>query len=77
LDPLIKSQLDLGSSSFRLADEVAEVEGRFELLAVAREVLAERRARRSRPEGEDSAKPNDPQSLKIEANRGIADIASQ
>jgi hypothetical protein len=77
LSKLTESQLDLGSSSFRLADEVAEVEGRFELLAVAREVLAERRARRSRPEGEDSAKPNAPQSLEIEANRGIADIASQ
>jgi len=51
LDPLIKSQLDLGSSSFRLADEVAEVEGRFELLAVAREVLAERRATAKSPGG--------------------------
>jgi hypothetical protein len=56
---------------------VAEVEGRFELLAVAREVLAERRARRSRPEGEDRAKPNAPKSLEIEANRGIVDVASQ
>jgi hypothetical protein len=77
LSKLTGGQLDLGSSGFRLADEVAEVEGRFELLAVAREVLAERRARRSCPEGEDSAKPNAAQSLEIEANRGIADISSQ
>ena len=62
---------------FRLADEAAEMEERFERLAVAREVLAERRARRNRPVGEDSAKPNAPQSLEITTNREIADSAAQ
>jgi hypothetical protein len=77
LSKLTESQLDLASPMFRLADEVAEMEKRFELLAVAREVLAERRARRSRPQGEDSARPNAPQTLEIKANCEIADIASQ
>jgi len=77
LSKLTKGQLDVGSSSFRLADEVVDMEERFERLAVAREVLAERRARRSRPEGEDSAKPNAPQSLEINTNREMADFAAQ
>ncbi len=77
LSKLTKGQLDVGSSMFRLADEVDEMEERFERLAVAREVLAERRARRRRPESEDSAKPNVPQSLEIKANREIADFATQ
>jgi hypothetical protein len=77
LSKLTKAQLDVGSSSFRLADEVDEMEERFERLAVAREVLAERRARRSRPEGGDSAKPSAPQSLEINTNREIADFAAQ
>ena len=76
LSKLMEGQLDLGSSSFRLTDEVAEVEGRFELLAVAREVLAERRARRTRPAGEDSAKPTAPQNLEIQANREIVEVIS-
>ena len=77
LSKLTERQLDLASPMFRLADEVAEMEKRFELPAVAREVLAERRARRSRPQGEDSARPNAPQTLEIKANCEIADIASQ
>jgi hypothetical protein len=72
-----KSQLDVGSPAFRLADEVDEMEERFERLAVAREVLTERRVRRSRPEGGDSAKPNAPQSLEINTNREIADFVTQ
>ena len=50
---------------------------RFERLAVAREVLAERRARRRRAEGEDSAKPSAAQDLENKANREIADFAPQ
>ena len=67
----------LGSSMFRLADEMDDMEERFERLAVAREVLAERRARRSRLVGEDSAKPNASQSLEIITNREITDFAAQ
>ena len=60
----LTGQLYVESPMFRLADEVDEMEERFERLAVAREVLAERRARRTRPEGEDSAKPNACKGLK-------------
>jgi hypothetical protein len=67
----------LGSSMFRLADEMDDMEERFERLAAAREVLAERRARRGRPDGVDCAKPNAPQSLEINTNREIADCAAQ
>ena len=66
-----------GSPMFRLADEADEMEESFERLAVAREVLAERRARRRRAESEDSAKPNAPQVLEITANREIVDFAPQ
>jgi hypothetical protein len=75
LSKLTAGQLYLEAPMFRLADEVAEMEERFERLAVAREVLAERRARRSRLEG--GANPNAPQSLEITANREIADFAAQ
>src|SRR5277367_5688454 len=61
----------------RLADEADEMEERFERLAVAREVLAERRTRRRRAEGEDSAKPNAPQVLEITANGEIVDFSPQ
>lgn len=77
LSKLTKGQLNVECPSFRLADEADEMVERFERLAVAREVLAERRARRSRPEGEDSAKPNASQAIEITANREIADFAAQ
>jgi hypothetical protein len=73
----ILTEGQLGSSMFRLADEIDDMEERFERLAAAREVLAERRARRSRAEGGDSAKPNAPQRLEITANREIVDFAAQ
>jgi hypothetical protein len=75
LSKLTAGQLYLEAPMFRLADEAAEMEERFERLAVAREVLAERRARRSRPEG--SAKPNAPQRLEINTNREIAGLVAQ
>ncbi len=53
------------------------MEQRFERLAVAREVIAERRARRSRAQGEDDAKPNAAQSLENKENREIVDFAAQ
>src|SRR5271155_146639 len=67
LSKLSERQLG-GSPMLRLADEMEE---RFERLAVAREVLAERRARRRRAESEDSAKPNAPQSIEITTNGEI------
>ena len=70
LSKLTQRQLHLGgSAAFRLADEADEMEERFERLAIAREVLAERRARRRRAESEGSAKPNAPQVLEITAER--------
>ena len=77
LSKLTRGLLHVESPTFRLADEADEMEESFERLAVAREVLAERRARRRRAEGEDSAKPNAPQVVEITANRESADFASQ
>ena len=78
LSKLTQRQLHLGgSAAFRLADEADEMEERFERLAIAREVLAERRARRRRAESEGSAKPNAPQVLEITANGEIVDFAPQ
>jgi|SRR5271163_76925 hypothetical protein len=77
LSKLTRGLLHVESSTFRLADEADEMEESFERLAVAREVLAERRARRRCAEGEDSAKPNAPQVVEITANREIADFAPQ
>ena len=78
LSKLTERQLHLGgSAAFRFADEANEMEERFERLAVAREVLAERRARRRRAESEDSAKPNAPQVIEITANREIVDFVPQ
>ena len=77
LSKLTKGQLNLGSSMLRLGDEVDEVEELFERLSVAREVLAERRARRNHAEGEDRAKANVPQTIEITANRESVDFASQ
>jgi hypothetical protein len=62
---------------FRLADEADEMEERFERLAIAREVLAERRARRRRAESEGSAQPNAPQVLEITADGETVDFAPQ
>src|SRR5271163_1835552 len=76
LSKLSERQLG-GSPMLRLADEADEMEERFERLAVAREVLAERRARRRRAESEDSAKPNAPQVLEITPNGEIVDFAPQ
>ena len=76
LSKLSERQLG-GSPMLRLADEADEMEERFERLAVAREVLAERRARRRCAESKDSAKPNAPQALEITANGETADFASQ
>jgi hypothetical protein len=76
LSKLTERQLYL-VSPFRLTDEAAEMGERFERLAVAREVLAERRARRSRTDDEGSAKPNTPQALDIITNREIADFTTQ
>ena len=53
------------------------MEQRFERLAVAREVIAERCARRSRAQGEDGAKPNAAQSLENKANREIVHFVAQ
>ena len=64
-------------AAYRPVDEAAEMEQRFERLAVAREVIAERRARRSRAQGEDGAKPNAAQSLANLANREIVDFVAQ
>lgn len=64
-------------AAYRPVDEAAEMEQRFERLAVAREVIAERRARRSRAQGEDGAKPNAAQSLENKANREIVDFVAQ
>ena len=77
LSKLTRGLLHVESPTFRLADEADEMEESFERLAVAREVLAERRARRRRAESEDSAKPNAPQVLENTANREIADFAPQ
>ena len=78
LSKLAERQFHLsGSTMLRLADEADELEERFERLAVAREVLAERRARRRRAESEDSAKPNAPQALEITANGEIVDFVPQ
>jgi len=78
LSKLTERQLHLGGSPMlRLADEADEMEERFERLAVAREVLAERRARRRRAESEDSAKPNAPQVLEITPNGEIVDFVPQ
>ena len=78
LSKLTQRQLHLGgSAAFGLADEVDEMEERFERLAIAREVLAERRARRRRAESEGSAKPNAPQVLEITADGESVDFAPQ
>ena len=53
------------------------MEERFERLAITREVLAERRARRRRAESEGSANPNAPQVLEITAEGEIVDFAPQ
>ena len=65
------------TAPYRPVDEAAEMEQRFERLAVAREVIAERRARRRRAQGEDGAKPNAAQSLENKANREIVDFVAQ
>src|SRR5277367_4933328 len=63
LSKLTERQLYLGgSAAFRLADEADEMEERFERLATAREVLAERRARRRRAESEDRRESERPAS---------------
>jgi hypothetical protein len=78
LSKLTQRQLHLGGSeAFRLADEVDEMEERFERLAIAREVLAERRARRRRAESEGRAQPNAAQVLEITADGETVDFAPQ
>ena len=77
LSKLTRGLLHVESPTFRLADEADEMEESFERLAVAREVLAERRARRRCAESEDSAKPNVLQSLENKGNREIGDFTPQ
>ena len=81
LSKLTERQLNLTQiRRLRLADEVAEMEERFERLAVAseREAWPSAAPGRSRMEGKESARSRTPRkALKIITNREIADFAAQ
>src|SRR5271168_4375127 len=65
LSKLTERQLHLGgSAAFRLADEADEMEERFERLAIAREVLAERRTRGAARRGKTARSRTPRKSLK-------------
>jgi hypothetical protein len=77
LSRLTETPLYLASAPFRVADELADMEERFQRLAAAREILAERRALTQNRSGEKSAKQNAPQVIDNTQNRETTDFAAK